>query len=69
MNHSTRDGKYEEGIYESMRFGFTYTPRSSAVPKYLAGLRELLKNAEKEYHSTRKKGIHSSQLYIMACVE
>ena len=42
-----REGKYEEGIYESMRFGSPYTPGAGAVPKYLAGRDELLKNAEK----------------------
>ena len=54
MNHSTRDGKYEEGIYESMRFGSPYTPGAGAVPTYLAGRDELLENAEKSINALVK---------------
>ena len=40
-DHNTKDGKYEEGICESMRFGSPYTPGAGAVPTYLAGRDEL----------------------------
>ena len=63
MNHSTRDGKYEEGIYESMRFGSPYTPGAGAVPTYLAGRDELLENAEKSINALVKGYPQQSVVY------
>ena len=63
MNHNTKDGKYEEGVCESMRFGSPYTPGAGAVPTYLAGRDELLENAEKSINALVKGYPQQSVVY------
>ena len=63
MNHNTKDGKYEEGVCESMRFGSPYTPGAGAVPTYLAGRDELLENAEKSINALVKGYPQQSIVY------
>ena len=61
--NNTKDGKYEEGVCESMRFGSPYTPGAGAVPTYLAGRDELLENAEKSINALVKGYPQQSVVY------
>ncbi len=47
MNLLQEKENMKKGYMNTMRFGSPYTPGAGAVPKYLAGRDELLKNAEK----------------------
>ena len=47
-----------------MRFGSPYTPGAGAVPKYLAGRDELLKNAEKSIIALVKGYPQQSVVYL-----